>query len=76
MAQLTIYLDEETIDKVRREARRARRSVSEWVREKLVRSMDQNWPEGYDKLFGCLRDEDLQRPPQETGSPDVPRVPW
>lgn len=75
MAQLTIYLDDETRDRIEKAARDAETSVSSWVKERLVRTLDTEWPEGYFELFGTLADVDLERPPQPPAEADRERQP-
>lgn len=58
MAQLTIYLDDETQAKAKRAAVQANCSLSRWAREQLSAAADmgQTWPEGYFDLFGSITD--------------------
>jgi len=64
MAQMSIYLEEETLKKIRRAADREGISVSEWVRSRLSRSLEERWPDGYFDVFGVLEGRDLERPEQ------------
>jgi len=73
MPQLTIYLDDSSLQRVKSAARRERRSVSRWVKEKLIRQFDQVWPDGYFDLLGSLADEVLERPTQPTFAADCKR---
>lgn len=73
MSQLTIYLDEETLKRVRKAARSEKRSVSEWTRGKMLEGLKTGWPDGYFELFGSLRDENFHRPPQGDWKEDVER---
>ena len=62
MSQLTIYLDQVTIQRVQSAARREHSSVSRWVKSKLATVLQDSWPKNYFSLFGALGDEDLARP--------------
>lgn len=73
MAQLTLYVDEETRRKIEEAARQANLSVSRWVVTTLVRSLALTWPQGYFELFGSLRSGDLERPEQGNFEEDSPR---
>jgi hypothetical protein len=73
VAQLTIYMDDETLDKVERSARLAKVSVSRWVRDRLSSIVEKEWPEGYFDLFASLSDEDIERPAQPILDVDAPR---
>lgn len=54
MAQVTIYLPDELEKKVRREAKRARKSLSAYLAELAAgrRAPKKGWPEGFAALFG------------------------
>ncbi len=73
MAQMSIYIDEETLENVRRAAEREGKSVSEWVRSRLNRSLEEEWPEGYFEVFGVLEEGDLDRPDQVPFTQDATR---
>jgi len=73
MAQLTIYLDDPTLHRIEKAARREKRSVSQWVRTRLSESFHRKWPEEFVASLGSLRDTDLQRPPQGSFDDDTPR---
>ena len=64
MGQLTVYIDDETRARIERAATEAGVSVSSWVKEKLSRCLETEWPDGYFALFGSLAESDLERPPQ------------
>lgn len=64
MAQLTIYIDDQTLSKVEKSANLANMSVSKWVRDKLYAVVEKEWPRGYFRLFGSLSDFDIERPEQ------------
>ena len=64
MAQLTIYLDESTLKKIEKAAREEKSSISKWAKKRLAYSLESKWPEGYFKVFGCLSDEEFERPAQ------------
>jgi len=73
MAQLTVYIDDETLAKVERSARMANISISRWVREKLSEIVATEWPDGFFDLFGSLSEGDLDRPAQPAANTDLPR---
>jgi hypothetical protein len=73
MAQLTIYMDDESIRRIEDAAVRENSSVSGWVKKRLLQSLEDHWPSGYFELLGTLGQEDLQRPPQPDFSLDAPR---
>lgn len=73
MAQLTVYIDEETRKKIEMAAKNANSSVSQWVKARLTEALQQNWPENYFELFGSLGKSDLERPPELGFENDAPR---
>jgi hypothetical protein len=73
MAQLTIYLDDESIQKIGEAAARENSSVSRWVKSKLLTALETQWPSGYFDVFGSLKDVDLERPKQADVGRDARR---
>ena len=73
MAQLTVYIDEDTLKRIEKAAKAENCSVSKWVRDRLVRDLKTTWPKGYFELFGSLAGERLERPEQPRLENDVPR---
>jgi hypothetical protein len=56
MSQLTVYLPEAVLRKLRAGARRARKSVSAYVTELLERrEKPAEWPDGFRELYGSCR---------------------
>ena len=64
MAQLTIYIDDETLGKIEKSARQNKNSISAWVKKRLTGSLASDWPAGYFDLFGSLRNKGFERPSQ------------
>lgn len=73
MSQLTLYVPEEEARAIRKAARAAKRSVSEWARSQMAERLRSTWPEGYGSLFGAVADETLRRPEQPGIAGDVQR---
>jgi hypothetical protein len=73
MAQLTIYIDDDSIKRIEEAAAREKSSVSGWVKKRLVQSLEDQWPAEYLKLLGTLADGDLQRPSEPEPAADAPR---
>ena len=74
MAQLTIYLDSDTLRKIENAAAESRVSISKWVREKIEIALRDEWPESFFQLFGALRETDLEEPKELDFNADVPRT--
>lgn len=73
MPQVSLYLNNKTYDKVRRAAEAEAMSVSKWVAEKLTRAMVEDWPDGFDQLFGSISDETFGAPERESFVSDAAR---
>lgn len=52
MGQITLYLDEDTKARVKRAARAARKSQSQWLAELVREKTEQGWPDALKKLLG------------------------
>lgn len=73
MAQLTIYLDEQSIHRIEEAAAAEHLSVSRWIKARLIRSLDGEWPAGYFALEGSLEEHDLRMVAEPNPSYDAPR---
>jgi hypothetical protein len=73
MAQLTIYLDDESIKKIETAAALEKSSVSKWVKTRLMHSLENKWPANYFGLFGSLADNELPAASQLDFAQDAPR---
>lgn len=66
MAQVTLYLDEETIERVRRAARASGLSQSRWLAQLVREKTAREWPAVVKEMAGSWTDfpeaEDLRRP--------------
>jgi len=71
MAQITLYLDDQTAQRIKRAARRQKISLSKWVAQRLEDRSNTKWPSRYDKLFGSLADSSFERPEQGNTEDDV-----
>ena len=62
MPQLSLYLDDNTLTKVEESAKVSNISVSRLITNALEKYMSSNqWPEGFENLFGSVSDETFQR---------------
>ncbi|AEJ18728.1 hypothetical protein [Gracilinema caldarium] len=62
MPQLSIYIDEPTLEKVEKAAKRHNTSISKWVVEQLKASIDPVYPASYENLFGSIDDSTFTEP--------------
>lgn len=56
MAQLTLYLDQDTADKTRRAAESEGLSQSQWVARLIQRRLTNTWPQAVVELAGAWPD--------------------
>lgn len=75
MAQLTIYIDEDSIKRIETAAARENSSVSGWVKKRLLQSLEDTWPKEFLAVLGALSESDLQRPVEPETASDAPREP-
>jgi len=74
MAQMTIYLDEETQKAVESAAARSSVSVSRWARERLKEAAGREFGKGsLDEFFGCIEDTSFEAPEELPASKDSRR---
>ena len=73
MAQLTLYVNPQTLKKIETAAKREHLSLSKWVQKRLENAWRTDWPGGYFDLFGALADVRLERPSQGDFSQDIRR---
>jgi hypothetical protein len=74
MAQLTIYIDDETLRRIEKSSRQEHSSVSSWVRKRLTASLNSGWPAGYFETFSSLKSSGLERPVQISAQSDRKRA--
>lgn len=56
MAQVTIYLPDELEQKARKAAKAHGKSVSRWIAEQVVQSLDDAWPRSVLDAAGAIPD--------------------
>lgn len=59
MPQISLYIDEETLSKVEKAAKKEHISISKWVGNNIKRSFDGQYPKDYFKVFGSIKDESM-----------------
>ncbi len=73
MAQMTIYLDDDTVRDIEEASRQRGTSVSKWVKERVRASLAHEWPPGYFDAFGSLYGVDFQEAPELLHGSDADR---
>jgi hypothetical protein len=64
MPQLSVELDDNMFDQIRENAKVRNMPVSKFISNTLDEYMSNQWPEGFEALFGSVPDETFQRQPQ------------
>ncbi len=72
MPQLSLYIDEKTLQKLKVAAEIERLSISRYAAKKLNEMLGEQWPEHYSELFGSIHDETYTAPETDTLPSDVP----
>jgi len=76
MPQLSLYLDDDTMEKLRADAKRENVSLSKHVARLIQESHPGDgygWSDGFWETYGSLADTDFSRPEQPDWSLDAPR---
>jgi len=73
MPQISLYVDNETLQKVEHAAKLENKSISKWVSSKLKYSLQNNLPEEWLNLFGSLQDDSFMEQPEANKKYDTKR---
>ncbi len=73
MAQVTLYMDDETLDRMRAAALAAGVSMSAWLVEVVRQRLGQEWPADIVELAGVWKDLPTAEEIRGTGGRDVRR---
>ncbi len=73
MAQVTLYLDEETAARLERAAGEDGISRSRWVADMIRRRLLDRWPRSVEELAGAWEDAPTAEELREGLPPDLPR---
>ena len=73
MAQVTLYLDNETAAKMRSAAQAAGMSQSRWVSDLIRQKTTGEWPDSIKELAGAWKDFPDQKALRETAGADLER---
>jgi hypothetical protein len=71
MPQLSLYVDDETLEILKKSAQSVRVSMSKFAAEAIREKSEHRnngWPDGYEKFFGCLNPGDFPSPEELKGS--------
>jgi PHD/YefM family antitoxin component YafN of YafNO toxin-antitoxin module len=71
MPQISLYIDEETLKKIEKAAKREHLSISKWVGNNIRRSFKSEYPENYFDLYGSVKDETMVAEDRAVYNPGV-----
>ena len=61
MPQISLYIDEDTLEKVSELAKSENLSISKWVGINIKSLIKNRYPKDFFSLFGAIKDETFQR---------------
>lgn len=76
MAQVTIYLDDETESRMKEAAKAAGLSYSKWIAELIRDRTRTEWPENVARLAGAWADPSASPTPLRVVAGDISREPF
>ncbi len=56
MGQVSLYIDDDILKKAKALSKKMKISLSKFISLKLKESLEDSWPEDYEKLFGSIPD--------------------
>ena len=62
LPQISLYIDEETLEKIKAAAEREHTSISKWVAGRIRLQVEPEYPAGYEALFGAIKDASFAEP--------------
>jgi hypothetical protein len=74
MPQISLYIDEKTLQKVESAAKRQHLSISKWVAEQIRAKVDPIYPVDFEGLFGSIQDDTFVVPSKLNFNQDAERL--
>jgi hypothetical protein len=74
MPQISLYIDEKTLQKVESAAKRQHLSISKWVAEQIRAKVDPIYPVDFEDLFGSIQDDTFVAPSKLNFNQDADRL--
>lgn len=73
MAQVSLYVDDATLQKIKISAQKQNLTLSKWVLAVIKKNISPSYPPEFENLFGSISDETFKRPEQMDFSADSKR---
>jgi PHD/YefM family antitoxin component YafN of YafNO toxin-antitoxin module len=71
MPQISLYIDEETLKKIEKAAKKEQISISKWVGNSIKKVFSNKYPDNYFDLFGSVKDETMVAEDRAVYNPGV-----
>lgn len=73
MPQISLYIDEKTLSEVSKLAKLENKSISNWVRAKIKKTLKDEWSEEFKSLIASVSDETFVEPVDIDSTTDINR---
>lgn len=73
MPQISLYIDESTLEKVECAAKKENISISKWVAQQIRTKIEPEYPVGFEDLFGSIGDASFVTPERVGFAKDLKR---
>lgn len=73
MPQISLYIDEEKLKKVKQAAKTDNTSISMWVARQIDQALESRYPENFEKLFGSINDDTFTLADRDSEAEDAER---
>lgn len=71
MPQISLYIDQETLEKAEKAAEAEKLSLSKWTIKQIKKSLQTSYPEDFQNLYGSIQDETFTIPERESTDADA-----
>ena len=62
MSQLSLYIQDSTLNKIEAMAKEENVSISNWVKQRIELSIESEWPDSFFTLYGSIKDKSFRYP--------------
>jgi hypothetical protein len=62
MPQIALDIDQITLERIEKAARRRKTSISNWIGDTIKIVLENDYPEGFFELFGAIKDDTFIEP--------------
>ena len=73
MPNISLYIDKNTMKKVKKAAEAENESISKWVGRQVEKTLETDYPANFEDLFGSVKDDSFTAPKSLPADYDAPR---